>query len=226
MAVASPSWVEHCIWWHVYPLGFRGAPVRDGHDEAPRLRRLIGCWTTPSSSASRASRSARSSPRRPTATTPSTTTGSTRDQGTDADLDALVAACRDRGLPLRLDGVFTTTGGVPAVYYGDEQAFTGIKEERLGGDDAVRPAYREEPGQLAECGGWMYRAHQQLLGMRRRHPWLVRARVEQVELSNTRYVHRSCSVDGAQSLTVEPDVTDTPRATVRDAPGAELFGYR
>ena len=28
------------IWWHVYPLGATGAPIREEHDEAPRLRQL------------------------------------------------------------------------------------------------------------------------------------------------------------------------------------------
>ena len=36
------NWVEHAIWWHVYPLGFTGAPIRDGdRSPAPRLRRLL-----------------------------------------------------------------------------------------------------------------------------------------------------------------------------------------
>ena len=25
---ALPTWVEHSIWWHVYPLGATGAPIR------------------------------------------------------------------------------------------------------------------------------------------------------------------------------------------------------
>ena len=23
-----PSWIEHAIFWHLYPLGFTGAPIR------------------------------------------------------------------------------------------------------------------------------------------------------------------------------------------------------
>ena len=34
--------------------------------------------------------------------------------------------------------VLFCVAGVPSVYYGDEQAFRGVKEERQGGDDAVR----------------------------------------------------------------------------------------
>ncbi|MEO8851394.1 MAG: alpha-amylase family glycosyl hydrolase, partial [Allobranchiibius sp.] len=36
--------------------------------------------------------------------------------------------------------VLFTVGGTPSIYYGDEHAFRGVKEERVGGDDAVRPA--------------------------------------------------------------------------------------
>lgn len=34
-----------------------------------------------------------------------------------------------------------TIGGVPSVYAGDELGFRGVKEERFGGDDAVRPEF-------------------------------------------------------------------------------------
>ena len=34
-----------------------------------------------------------------------------------------------------------TVGGTPSIYAGDEQAFRGVKEDRVGGDDAVRPAF-------------------------------------------------------------------------------------
>ena len=35
-------WIEHAIWWQVYPLGLCGAPIRE-QDVAPqpRLRRLL-----------------------------------------------------------------------------------------------------------------------------------------------------------------------------------------
>ncbi|HET8989358.1 MAG TPA: alpha-amylase family glycosyl hydrolase, partial [Humibacillus sp.] len=42
MDTSEPAWVEHVIWWHVYPLGFLGADTT-GLDRAaePRLRRLV-----------------------------------------------------------------------------------------------------------------------------------------------------------------------------------------
>ena len=120
--------------------------------------------------------------------------------------------------------VLMTTGGVPSVYYGDELAFTGVKEERLGGDDTVRPALREHPGAHGDEGRWMYRVHQDLIGLRRRHPWLVHARTEKVELTTNRYVYVARAQDGEGSLTVELDV-DAMRAVVRDGNGAVLFSH-
>ena len=38
--------------------------------------------------------------------------------------------------------ILLTTGGAPSVYAGDEAAYRGVKEERFGGDDAVRPRIR------------------------------------------------------------------------------------
>ncbi len=35
--------------------------------------------------------------------------------------------------------ILLTVGGVPSIYAGDEFGFRGVKEERFGGDDAVRP---------------------------------------------------------------------------------------
>jgi len=67
-------------------------------------------------------------------------------------------------------------GGVPSVYYGDEQGFRGLKEHREGGDDEVRPAFPASPSGLLPDGWRYYRLHQRLIGFRRRHPWLVRAR--------------------------------------------------
>ncbi|MBM9467979.1 alpha-amylase family protein [Nakamurella leprariae] len=122
--------------------------------------------------------------------------------------------------------VLLTVGGIPSIYAGDEHAFTGTKEDRLGGDDAVRPEFPEAPDQLAEWGAGTFRAHQQLIGIRRRHPWLVDARTETVELTNTRYVYRAHASDdtaGDAWLQVELDVTGTPAAVVRDPGGTELF---
>lgn len=117
--------------------------------------------------------------------------------------------------------VLCTTGGVPSIYYGDEQAFTAVKEERRGGDDAIRPAFPDAPDQLGTLGAWMYRAHQDLIGLRRRHPWLVSARTETLELANERIVYRST---GEDELTVELSLDPHPSALVRHR-DETLFRY-
>ncbi|HVV08556.1 alpha-amylase family glycosyl hydrolase [Amycolatopsis sp.] len=89
-----------------------------------------------------------------------------------------------------------TVGGVPSIYYGDEQAFRGVKEERAGGDDAIRPVFPATPAELAPFGWPMYRLHQRLIGMRRRHAWLVRARSEILHLTNRAVAVRSHSPEG------------------------------
>ena len=47
--------------------------------------------------------------------------------------------------------VLMTVGGVPSIYYGDEQGYVGVKQERFGGDDDVRPKF---PGSLPNCPRW------------------------------------------------------------------------
>jgi hypothetical protein len=50
--------------------------------------------------------------------------------------------------------VLFTVARVPSVYAGDEYGWTGVKEQRLGGDDAVRPEFPPRPPDAAtvECG--------------------------------------------------------------------------
>jgi cyclomaltodextrinase len=81
--------------------------------------------------------------------------------------------------------ILLTCGGLPSIYAGDEQAFRGIKEHRAGGDDAIRPAFPAAPAELAPFGWPTYWLHQELFGLRRRHPWLHRARSRVTELRNT-----------------------------------------
>jgi glycosidase len=81
--------------------------------------------------------------------------------------------------------VLCCIGGVPSVYYGDEQGFHGVKEHREGGDDEIRPAFPASAADLPPDGWPVYRLHQRLLGFRRRHPWLVRARTAPLHLETS-----------------------------------------
>ncbi len=101
-----------------------------------------------------------------------------------------------------------TTGGVPSVYAGDEWAYRGVKEERFGGDDAVRPEFPANPEEAKPLGHDVFRLHQHLIGLRRRHPWLHAARTAPLHLTNRQYVYRTYAGDDA--LVVALNVDDEP----------------
>lgn len=119
--------------------------------------------------------------------------------------------------------ILMTVGGIPSIYAGDEQGFTGVKEERIGGDDAIRPAFPDTPAGLASWGGEIYRAHQQLIGLRRRHPWLTTARTAKVSVDNTRYVYRARAAEGQDELRVDIDLDRVPAVRIRSATGETLW---
>lgn len=97
-----------------------------------------------------------------------------------------------------------TTGGTPSIYAGDESAYQGVKEDRRGGDDAVRPEFGSPP----DDSGDVERTHQYLIGLRRRHPWLHTATTSALTLTNRQYVYRTDS--GSDSLVVALNIDDAP----------------
>ena len=101
-----------------------------------------------------------------------------------------------------------TIGGTPSIYAGDEWAYRGVKEERFGGDDAVRPEFPSTPAESEHLGHDAFRLHQHLIGLRRRHPWLHAARTSPLHLANSQYVYRTGSADG--SLVVALNLDDSP----------------
>jgi cyclomaltodextrinase / maltogenic alpha-amylase / neopullulanase len=112
--------------------------------------------------------------------------------------------------------ILLTLGGTPVIYYGDEQAFTGIKEDRPGGDDQIRPAFPQGPGDLAPHGWQVYRLHQQLTGFRRRHPWLHDATTTVLHLSNDLLAYQAGA--HGQAIVVAVNTGDQPHAVRLDAP--------
>ncbi|GGI07099.1 alpha-amylase family protein [Egicoccus halophilus] len=94
-----------------------------------------------------------------------------------------------------------TVAGVPSVYAGDEQAFTGVKQQTATGDDAVRPPFPERPDELAPFGWPVFQRHQALIALRRRHPWLVRARTRVVTQANEQLAYVS-EADGSRVVTL------------------------
>ena len=54
-----------------------------------------------------------------------------------------------RHLPHALVLLLVAVAGIPSIYAGDEQGMVGLKEQREGGDDAIRPAFPDHPEALA-----------------------------------------------------------------------------
>ena len=104
--------------------------------------------------------------------------------------------------------VLATVGGVPSIYYGDEYAERAVKEGRLGGDDAIRPEFGARPGEPEGEAKYIYSLYRELFGLRRRLPWLVRARTSTLHLANASYVYTSAA-DG-QSIVVAMAIGDQP----------------
>ena len=74
--------------------------------------------------------------------------------------------------------------GVPSVYAGDEQGFTGEKLDQPGGDDSVRPPFPERPDELLPHGRALLEEHQRIVGLRRTHPWLTTATATARDVAN------------------------------------------
>lgn len=111
--------------------------------------------------------------------------------------------------------------GIPAIYAGDEYGAVGVKEDRPGGDDAVRPRFPDDPshapGDLAvlsrEAAPRILEVHRRLLGLRRRLPWLVDAHieVEQSTLSDLFAELRLTSRTGEDSVRLLLNLADDDR---------------
>jgi cyclomaltodextrinase / maltogenic alpha-amylase / neopullulanase len=104
--------------------------------------------------------------------------------------------------------ILMTTGGVPSIYAGDEFGYRGTKEQRYGGDDAVRPEFSVARGSLDGDAEGVFRLHQFLIGLRRRHPWLHHATTTSVLLDNRSYVYLSRYHEDA--LLIALNVDDAP----------------
>lgn len=81
-----------------------------------------------------------------------------------------------RDLPLAT-ALLLLLPGVPAIYAGDEQGFTGEKTDGPTGDDAVRPPFPATPDGLAPFGREVRDLYRRLVHLRRTHPWLAAATV-------------------------------------------------
>ncbi|WP_307175065.1 alpha-amylase family glycosyl hydrolase [Demequina sp. NBRC 110054] len=98
--------------------------------------------------------------------------------------------------------ILATLPGTPAVYYGDEHALPGIKEDRAGGDDAVRQAFPVSPSELAGVGEHSVAVHRELLALRRRLPWLHDARVSVLSVTDSDIVYACVGSAGSDERVI------------------------
>ena len=105
-------------------------------------------------------------------------------------------------------GLLALLPGIPALYAGDEFGAVGVKEDRAGGDDAIRPWFPGSPEEVVaaheasdaggsaprslqllapEAAGRILEVHRRLFSLRRRERWLTTASVavDEATLTNT-----------------------------------------
>ena len=115
--------------------------------------------------------------------------------------------------------ILFTVGGVPSIYYGDEQGFTGLKEENIAGDDAIRPPL---PAEFSPLGKWLENINKALIAIRSQHPWLHQAHTEVVDIENESLAYKAVGAEG-QELLVQLDLQ---AVSARISEGeTELFSY-
>ena len=141
------------------------------------------------------------------------------------DVTRIASQLTDPALLGHVLAVLLTVPGLPAIYAGDEQSFRGIKRDERGGDDDIRPAFPDNPDELAPYGRDTFALHQELIGLRRRHPWLTTGRLTVAHVENATLAYRIDGPDGRSAvIALNLDhgsrrliIADGPRDLVRHA---------
>lgn len=154
-----PAWTEHVIWWHVYPLGFVGADTTSNpHD--PVQHRLGDVLPWLDDVVDLGANGLALGPIFDSETHGYDTIDHlTLDPrlGDEADFDQLIAACRERGIRVLLDGVFNHVArsnplwqaAVSAGPGSAEAAWFRLEAEQTPGGE-LKPAVFEGHGHLVE----------------------------------------------------------------------------
>lgn len=162
--MTEPDWVQHAIWWQIYPLGFVGAFPADnppGADEH-RLRRVTD-WLDHAITLGASGIAL--GPVFASRTHGYDTTDHRRIDprlGDDSDFDALIEAAHSRGLRVLLDGVFNHVGTDFPAY-----------RAALDGDAQAQSWFRGRPGRFHTFEG-----HGELITLNHNNPEVVDYTVE------------------------------------------------
>jgi cyclomaltodextrinase len=105
----------------------------------------------------------------------------------------------ERNRPLAV-AILMVVPGIPTIYAGDEQGFTGVKLDQPLGDDSVRPPFPETPAGLLPYGAETLALYRELVRVRRDHPWLVDAAITTEDVTTTTMTIRLRSGDEHLSL--------------------------
>ena len=135
------------------------------------------------------------------------------------DVTRIYSQIGPRLAPMAL-GILMTVPGTPAIYYGDEWGWTGVKEEREGGDDPLRPALPEQPVPLTEQEANIQRMTQLAIRLRRIHPWLVTGSTTILHSSHDRLVWRT--TEGSAWVQTELSAGPVQSVVISDATGELL----
>jgi cyclomaltodextrinase / maltogenic alpha-amylase / neopullulanase len=123
------------------------------------------------------------------------------------DVTRVASAISDPRHVAHAVAVLFFVAGSPAVYSGDERGLTGVKEERFGGDDAVRPEFPRSPAELPR--NETFHQYQEAISFRRRNPWLAHAQVTSSQLSNES-VLLTATGPGGERAQLGLNLTDEP----------------
>ncbi|WP_342318788.1 alpha-amylase family protein [Corynebacterium mayonis] len=137
------------------------------------------------------------------------------------DVDRIASLVGQSGEIIAL-AIVMVVPGMPSIYYGDEQGFEGTRGEGFSADDAVRPALPATPGELSELGRWVFKQHQALIGLRRRHSWLTHADIEVVDKTNETISLRV--FDGERELLADAHLTPAPGVRIHSG-GETLYEW-
>ena len=102
--------------------------------------------------------------------------------------------------------------GVPCVYYGDEFGLEAVKEDRVDGDDAVRPELPAERGLFADPHPELEEVYRRVFSLRRQHAWLVDAVTTTEQVANDHLLVHARARNGDGALTLALNLGDAPYA--------------
>ena len=125
-----PDWIQHTVWWQVFPLGFVGAEP-EAANGAPVVRRLSQLHAWLDYAVELGASGLALGPIFAASTHGYDTIDPFRIDprlGDDADFEGLIAAAHERGLRILLDGVFNHVGRGHAAF--QEVLHRGSQAER------------------------------------------------------------------------------------------------